>query len=744
MTRLPDTAVIALRAAREQRFRTGALFAAALLATWAVLLCVSAFQAQDTERDRLQERTGLLSSSPSGSDLLALTTTDRWNDDTITVVALEPTGATPVTPPGLTALPGVDRAAVSPALAGLINAHPDLAARYQVESQIRDAGVVHGDELLAYVQVPKGTLSDDGEAIMRADRGRYAGEGPVLRLQGFGTPTSSGDALPVTVGFSEGVVESTHLGTYSAMIAAPAMVLLAITLAVSSQARDRRMALLHYLGVRKRRRVTLVVLESLAPTVPGIVVATLTWTILGRQTWILAGADHGLRPGDAALRAVQLATTGIVALLFTLALSTMIALAHTTAKGARPQSGRRKLSRLAMLPAAGAAGLLLAALTVSGPARNDLAFAGSALAVLAAPLLVPTVLRVAGSWLADRGRPTIWLSGRVMAHDPARSGRPFAGLAALVLLVGASTGFLAVAQYSEDPPGSKAGTQVVGVEWRGGGNDAVARLQARLPNALVARFSTGDHDIVEHSNEGLGQPRSQAEELAPGSVELTVSATCGQLTAVTTGLSCDRSGRLRGEGLRDFRLKLQAVADGQSISAVRLAPIEGAARQPGLLHDSAIVLGQGDVSELDQQVRVAAAGILPVTHFVGLASSTKVPSPLVPWIHSGLIGAAILLGAACLITLRDRFSGIIGQHQALSLLGLGQRNFRRLGYSLFVVPYSVAAVCGMALGTLSCLVFSDKIGVPWTDLAWVAGALVFSGAITGALLPRSITPARGD
>lgn len=742
---------MAARAVVEQRSRAVSVLVAAFLMTTAVLLAASAFQVRGHESDRLDGRTGFLSETPADSDtteragILALATTEPWGDQIITIVSIEAMGSTPVTPPGVDALPAVGDSVISPALAEAVAADPSVEARFGESPLIAPAGMVNRDELLAYRVVPSGTLSGDGDAILHAENGDYSGEGPVLRIAGFASDPASHGGLPIVVGLSDGVLQGAWLGAYLSLVLLAGVILAVVALALKSESRDRRLALLQFLGVPRGQRIRVVIGEALISALPGVLLALVAWTLVSRSERVLVGSGHRVMRGDAVLPLWQWALCGLAVIVLIAAIAAVLAVRVTRPVAGRPRVGRRALSRWAVLPAAGSVGLFAAALTMRGTARADVAFVASALAVVAVPLLVPTLLRSVGQRLRRRREPAVWLSGAVMEHNPGQSARPFAGIAALILLTVTSAGYVAAAQFSEDPPGSHSGPQAVSVEWRGGSPTALDDLAAALPESAVLQFVTeplGDAPPID------GPTTSQdgsATAASPGSATLVVDTDCADLVAQFDGLACGPNGMIEGPQSADLIAKLGSVGHGEMIEQVRAVAGSVDADSAGnSSHRDAVVLGEGSALALERDVRQAAADVLPVVNISGISSSVKTPSALIPWIRSGLVIAAALLAIACLMSVRDRFFGIIGQHHVLDQMGLGAANFRRLTRSLFAVPFGVAAATGLVLGTLACIVHSDSVGVPWGWVAAIAGCVAVGGIVTAAWLPRVVVPIRTE
>lgn len=87
--------------------------------------------------------------SRGGATTTVIATSDYFGEHPITVVGVRGAGKAAPTPPGVRNLPAVDQSVVSPALARLIDANPELRLRYgPVVGLIGSAGLGSADELV--------------------------------------------------------------------------------------------------------------------------------------------------------------------------------------------------------------------------------------------------------------------------------------------------------------------------------------------------------------------------------------------------------------------------------------------------------------------------------------------------------------------------------------------------------------------------------------------------------------------
>lgn len=708
---------IAAKTALEDGFRLAALCLVGALATAAVLLATSASTARSAEQHRSVDMTGVLSDAPTTSDLLMLSTTKRIEGHRVDVSFVETLGENSARPTGVDQLPPVGAAVVSPALRGMLESNRKLAARFNVTDTIHPEGVVSGEQLLAYVRVSPGTLSQDGTDILHAVDGDYAGLGPVDRIKSFGG-AGPGEVTIQGAGLSDRWLEPTHVQAMWVLAVCPSLVLLWVGLGISSEPRTRRLALLQFLGVPRRDRILISTVESLIPLVAGVGSACAAWTWIGNQTWLFAGADYQVFPGDGSVSAglllgVAAVVTGVAA-----AIATTMAVLAKGPQGTRPVQEQSGLTRWAGLPAGLSAGLLVAAATTPSQLTGLMALVGSALAAVSIPLLVPGVLRSVGRTIARAQSPATFLTGRFMGFDPVSSARPFAGMATLIVLAGSSAGWITVANYVEDTPGSGTGSQVSVASWRTASTPNVLdKVRTELPDLVVTGFSIQGEQIV-------------------------LATTCESVAAAAVDVNCTGSGSLGGAGMDKLLRGLQAASeDGPPLRTVAFATEQ----PPGPSEaNELLVIGAGDGVAQDQRVEAAVGRFVEVPTVEGMSNSIATPSALVPWIGFGLAVASLLLGAGCLLLLSDRFRHVMTQHRALHLVGLTETQFRRLARLLFMVPYAVVTMAGLILGLIAALTISAPVGTPWQLLGGL-GVLTLAGGIAISLiLPRRVRMPRVD
>lgn len=686
----------------------------------------------EKQDERAAARLPMVSGDRAASDVYLLQLSDEWRGATITVVYLEPTGASAdaVLPPGLSTLPGPGEFSVSPALDRLADTHPGLDARYADRSTLGTTGVTNGDELIAYRGVPRGTLSRDGDAILRMENGEYVGDGPVRRIASFGSPDTRlielrRPAGAMTAGLLAGLV-------------VPAVIVLAVGLAASSPVRARRVGLLRSLGTPTFFVASVLVAEALALAVAGFLLAAVAaWFAFPRLRHVpFVGRE--VVPGDLAIGwpALALLVAGGTVLTVVLALTTTPRLLRRSLESpTRPavdQPARPGTARTAPLVLAAAS--FVTGAMLGGEQQAEFLLVGTMLTVVGVPLVLPLVIQTFGGHLSGQRAVIASLIGRAMAWDPSLSARPFLGLAAIILLMTSASGYLAVAAFTERPTGLSDGPQAVTVEWGGSPHEGrLHELEHALPGNVVAPFE------------------SRAAETGPGS-HLTLSASCAEVARVV-GFRCvsDDPAELTDDANRQLSDVLYFAGHEGRVVNVELAPptdephhahgagghhtTEPSGHEASHLHrQHTVVLGSGSLYTLDERVRTAATAHLPVSSVSSPLLSFQVVSPMVPWIKGGVAAASLALLAACFLALVDQQVSSSGRRRYLSRIGADRGWYRGLIAGLFAAPFLLASGFGLAMGAIVCrLLVRDISPMPWSTISGVAVFLLVA-CLGGALV----------
>ncbi|MEU7283396.1 hypothetical protein AB0A69_32160 [Streptomyces sp. NPDC045431] len=243
------------------RLRAVALALATAFLGYAVAVVVVALAAYDVQREHERARAPRFIGEFPGEKPAA-----QWREsgDTVdglqhTVVFVEPLTADAPPPPGVPRWPAPGSAVLSPALAEA-GADAGIASRYGRDAgRISAAGLTSPSERLVYVRPPAGSGEWDESS----------------RISGFG------DERPVLFGDSVTVLgPDKFVPAAIGFLGLPAAVLAVIAARCGSAARDRRTAVLHALGGRRRHRALLSLGEAAGPVLAGAALGLVPLTVL--------------------------------------------------------------------------------------------------------------------------------------------------------------------------------------------------------------------------------------------------------------------------------------------------------------------------------------------------------------------------------------------------------------------------------------------------------------------------------
>lgn len=669
----------------EHRWRRLAVPLSAAVALLMVLAAVSVVAMLGRQAGREERRTALTATVPAPTDLILVEGVDVWDAEHYRIVWIEPAGeAAPVLPPGVTHLPAPGQAVVSPALDRLADEHPALAARYPDRLVLGPAGVRGGGELFAYARPPAGRS--------------VAGSRAAVRVRGFGPPTAADRAahrdvplglnrLPNRLLIAQGLL---------ALLVVPGLLVLAVGAAAASAVRDRRFAVLGWIGAPPRSLQRLAALETLLLAVPGLAAAVATWAAVGPRLEGVPLVGHGAVRGDlglpwwlvAGLLVAGAAATGLTAVFAAATLN------RRAARRPRPTAGRAAITPLRAAPLGFAIGAFISWKYVGGMTGAILQYAGAAAAVGAVPLLLPNMLRLAGVALARLGSIPALLVGRGLEWNPVRTARPFTAFGAIVVLGLAACGYFALLWEIKNPvtPAIGRGSAVFSLSWEDPRPDDVARLAAGLEPSLVAPLRID------------------------GNGDAMVGASCPQLAPYLSDARCrpEAPYELPAGAAEGFAALLRLRPDAE----VRLASGDDFAGA-----NEAVVLDPSPAAALEARVRGAALRLLPDPNIWSAADLVLRPSPLVAWFAGGLTVALAVLATACLLAIVDRLLATRGERDYLLRVGLLPGQLVTLEAWRFAAPYGIVLAAGTAVGLVVCaqLTVSYGLAMPWQRIERVLG-----------------------
>ncbi|MFJ8308530.1 MULTISPECIES: FtsX-like permease family protein [unclassified Streptomyces] len=259
----------------------------------------------------------------------------EYRDDTIGGRLLRSASASPVLPPGLTAIPAPGTMAASPALRDLLaSPEGELLRRrlpYEISQTIGDAGLVSPSELFFYA----------GSSALSADNGAES-------AAGFG---NTDDVQPLNAMLVVLVI------LICVVLLMPVAIFIATAVRFGSERRDRRLAALRLVGADARTTRWIAGGEALAGAVLGLATGTLLFLGAAHVVGPIGLWSIDFFPGDltpvpwlAALVAVAVPALAVGVTLAALRSVSVEPLG--VVRGGRPR--RRRLWWRLLLPAAGA------------------------------------------------------------------------------------------------------------------------------------------------------------------------------------------------------------------------------------------------------------------------------------------------------------------------------------------------------------------------------------------------------
>lgn len=682
---------LACNPAPEHRWRRVTVPVAAAIFMLLLLIATSIVSMIQLEAQRTEQRSALWADTPSATDLFLAVRDDVWRGEQFPVVWMEPAGEEkPVLPPGVEQVPEPGQAIVSPALARMASRNPELARRYPNRAVLGSEGIRSGDELFAYVRIPEGrTLEEDSTAD---------------RIHAFGTTSGNGSFTPLSMQPPVPImpVAAGVLG----FLVLPGLVVLAVGLAAASEVRDKRFGVLRWLGASSRTLVALAVLETLILAFLGLVAATVFWSVLSRRLEWIPIVGHGIVRGDLMLPwwvlVVELCVGVVVTAVLAIAVTTILpAILHRhTNAGPRPASERISMTPLRTLPLVAAVIAFVLGGVVGGNLAGTLNLFGILAAIIGVPLILPSALRVVGARLGRLESVPASIAGRGLQWDPVRAARPFVGVATLLVVALAGSGFIAVARYVETTPPTNSQTQAVAVRWLDPQPSDSTRLANGLGSGLVA-------PTYENGN------------------KLIVGADCYKLAQYFSKANCNPEAPFK------LPAEIEPILAETSLYGGPTTEVRLASADEVTAGGSALVLDNSSLKALDGRVREAAMQTLPAPYVYSPLSFVMRESPLVPWIIGGVTVAAISLATGCLLSLVDRLLVARKNHRHLLNLGLASRRLLALEAWLFAAPYAAVVGVGLCAGVAICSLMAGISGVPvpWPTVGLLVGIAVLIGLL---------------
>lgn len=409
-------------------------------------------------------------------------------------------GTPAILPPGVSTVPKVGEAYVSPALSKILSdARVKARFPYRAAGLVGPQGLVSPDELYAVVGARRAELP--------------AGGAP---LAGYGL---RGGQLEVDI--AQGDLRVLQIALIG-LVGVPLAVCFAVIARLSAAARDRRLAALRLLGMTQRDTRRVNALETILAAFVGGLVATGVYSVLNARLaqWGLGGivwfsSDSALRPGMAAM-----ALVGVPVFAAVLAIAGSRS-AVQNALAVRRDAPARRAGWIRLAPLGVGMALLLGLLIASADAPAGTGLKDPAPLILILGVLLTGVGLASGfgvlasavaRLVAGRAnRLWIILGARRLMFEPSGASRVVAGLVVVIFAAGFSTGLQRDARAATLPLGRFEFYEVQAREVPRSARPKLLSLpEIRSAVASIASFephdSSGDASPGSAPGEGLGGP----------------------------------------------------------------------------------------------------------------------------------------------------------------------------------------------------------------------------------------------
>lgn len=686
----------------EHRWRRVAVPLSAAICLVLVLTTAGVVALVGREAERARARTALRATTPAPTDVFFMERDDDWRGEQFPVNWIEPAGTgPPVLARGMREFPKPGQAVVSPALDRLAAEHEELASRYPNRLVLGWDGVASGDELLAHVRVP------ENRTLTGAVQEEVAS-----RVRGFGAP--AGEDAGRRVGYYEPLPMAAVVAGLFLVLVLPGVIVLAVGVSAASAVRDHRFGVLRWLGAPVRTLAALAVLETMLLAIPGFVGGAVLWAAVAPRLDRVPFVGYAVVPGDLAVPWLLLLELTAACIAVTVLLSLVVTMfgERRGSPRIRPGVASVRPTPLRVVPLLAALGIAAYGATARTTSGDLVLLGGIGAMVVAAPLVLPNVLRAAGERLRRRDSVPALVAGRGMAWDPIRTARPFAVGAALVVLALAGNGWLAFKSDTEASALDGGAVAAVKVWWYDPQPGDRDRLASVLGSGLVVPFS---HD------HGHGEQGSHHGDEA-GEGGALVGATCRQLAPYLSGVACRPDAPY---ALPHDAAHALADALGEPGTGAALVP-------PGeIAGRSAVVFDRAPLGALHERVRTAAMRVLPAPTVQSRMTWVGNESPLVRWLVGGLAVALVALTIGGVLSMVDRLLATQSRRRHLLALGLDARRLAALEMWLFAAPFAASAALGVSAGLALCALISlrTRVDVPWEAVRVVVGSAVLIGLL---------------
>ncbi|MDG4788295.1 ABC transporter permease [Micromonospora sp. WMMD1102] len=693
---------------------------------------------------------------PGDRTLLVATVDTSYWDDSIRGRLLQPDGAHPPVPPGLTRVPGPGEMVVSPALARLLDSPDGALLRprldHRVVGTIGDQGLAGPNEYAYYL----------GTDQLRPG-------GSTVRIDHFGTEPNPEGLDPVLM---------LLVMIIFVVLLLPIAVFVGAAVRFGGEARDRRLAALRLVGADAVTTRRIAAGEALVGALVGLLAGAVLF-LLGRQLVELVTLEGisvfagDVRPSPLLAALIVLAVPAVAVLVAELTLRRIVVEPLGVVR--RSANRRRRLWWRLTLPVAGAA--LLAPLRAGidgtgGPVNQAQVIIGVVLLLVGVAALLP--------WLVEsvvrrlRGGGVAWqLAVRRLQLDTESSARMVSGVAVAVaggialqmLFAGVQHNYVRATGHDV----SRAQT-IVSV------NDGLAGADA---GNLAQRFRTipevdGAFAILDTAASPVGATPDESGERPAFLLRI---GDCAALREIADPDRCADGDAFRivedtGEG-RSAESTVELPGPGREIevgdpetstrwtvpAGLRSVPGRGDPAgnrnaglfaTPGALDPAALRGLRGTVyltmhpsnPDTIELVRNAAAGIGPTVQVQRLrvTQETNRFAQIRQGLYLGVVVTLLLLGASLLVGILEQLRE---RRRTLAVLVAFGTRRGTLGASVLwqtAVPVllglGLAIVLGTALGAILLRIVNQTVRLDWPSIGTMSGiAAAMVLLVTGASLP---------
>jgi len=658
----------------SQRWRqVSVVFAAALLTVVIGLsmALVSAAAAAD-QRD-LDRRMAFAGNDPD-PPLWVSARAETWDARQFPVTWLYGDTDAPL-PPGLAELPRPGTMVVSPAIAN----RPEAVAALGLElsatgtgahGTIGEEGLLAASEWFAYASPPPGRSLGSGGAL--------------IPVSGFGVADAEA-GMAVDTDRAAPTRNATMIAVWPLLLV-PALLLTWTCARARSDLRRARARTLYRLGFGPGALRAFTTVETISLALPGALLSALVGAIVLPQVQALPMTGLVLNSGALEQPVWRWVASALVAVLVLTVLNGTSRSVATEAPATQGVSTREP-SRLRVVPLIFGLTVMLVSKGISSSAGLALLFVGMLVIVVALPLALPVLVRVAGRLISQAQSPAAWLVGHRLARSAHRHAGPAMVLGLLIFVVGGGTGVL----MSNEARAAAQSTlssdlEILMLNWRDARPGDVGLIAESLPDAVVLPVTDG----TVHAGSCSSLAQILAREPSP----------------------CDGASLSR------------TLADATGLTAEIGVP-------PSDATISEVLIG-GDPSVSQSTIWRVLNSQLPAVNLFNAAGTDSIRPPLMmSWVLGGVIAGAAILTLAAAHTFGDRLLALGREDEFLLRIGLdgGQtRAVQRWTALVPLIPAIGLGFCGAVLFSWAGR-FQEFTGLPLLLIALETVAVTVTAAV---------------